>query len=483
MTAMTPMTTLTPSPIGPILILDDVGGGRLWLSALFVAANGETPPAVTTADGDAPAETLARFDTLTAWRARFSLPADRPSSYGWNGETYDVASDLGGDIRIGYVSCNGEEVGDLDREGFERNAMWVRLAEDHRTAPFALLLHGGDQVYADEVTRGHPLSDDWPGSVPRDPSAESLAGLMHHLRERFMERYVALYASPEFAWIAARVPSLMQWDDHDICDGWGSLPRSRADSAVGRTIFAAARESFLVFQHAACDGDLPRRFADQSGGHCGWRVDLPDLRLLAPDLRSERTRKDIMGSGGWSMMEDEAARRAEGHTFLLSSVPLLGPRMSLFEALMVAIPKMQKYEDDLRDQWQSGTHRDEWRRMLELVRDMARADGHNVVALSGEIHLATRAVMDLGDGHELHQLVASGIAHRAPPRGWARTLGALSWFGEDPLPGHPIRIERLPGQRARYVAERNYLTLNRTSGEWHARWHLESSGVTAALPL
>ena len=150
---------------------------------------------------------------------------------------------------------------------------------------------------------------------------------------------------------------------------------------------------------------------------------------------------------------------------------------------MVAIPSMQKYEDDLRDQWQSRAHRDEWRRMLRLVRDMALREGHDITALSGEIHLATRATMDLGQGLELNQLVASGVAHRAPPEAWARTLGALSWLGENPLPEHPIRIAPLPGQSCRYTAERNYLLIERESGQWQARWDLETSGLTPRLQL
>lgn len=228
---------------------------------------------------------------------------------------------------------------------------------------------------------------------------------------------------------------------------------------------------------------MPARFHDKDGIHLGWAIHSPDLRILAPDLRSERTRRQVMGSGGWAMMEAEARRDLPGHTMLMSSVPLLGPRLSILETLMVLAPKMQKYEDDLRDQWQSRAHRDEWRRMLRLVRDLARRDGHDITALSGEIHLATRATMDLGSGLHLNQLVASGITHRAPPKAWARFLGALSTLGEDPLPAHPIRIARIPGQRTRYVAERNYLVLERKSGAWQARWDIEPAGMTPALAL
>ena len=275
----------------------------------------------------------------------------------------------------------------------------------------------------------------------------------------------------------------MQWDDHDICDGWGSLRRSRTYSPVGQTLFEVARENFLLFQQAATDGDLPARFADPEGRHLGWAVHGAGLRILAPDLRSERTRRQILGPGGWAMMEAEAERQVQGHTLLMSSVPLLGPRLSLLEALMVLVPRMQKYEDDLRDQWQSRAHRDEWRRMLRLVGDLARRDGHDITAVSGEIHLATHAVMALDNGLHLNQLVASGIAHRAPPKGWARFLGALAWLGEDLLPDHPIRVACIPGQRNKYIAERNYLILAREAGGWKARWDLEVSGLTEGLDL
>lgn len=110
--------------------------------------------------------------------------------------------------------------------------------------------------------------------------------------------------------------------------------------------------------------------------------------------------------------------------------------------------------------------------------------GSNVVVVSGEIHLATRATMPLDDGRMLHQLVASGIAHRAPPRAWARFLGLLASLGEAPLAGRPIRIGRIPGQSGRYVAQRKtHLTLTWRSGEWLASWQLEDSGRSPDLPL
>ncbi|UWQ52439.1 alkaline phosphatase D family protein [Leisingera caerulea] len=468
---------------GPILILDDLRDGQMQLAALFIAPKGQTVPPVSLDGMDRQAEPLAEYASVSVLRARFSLPADRPSSYQWNGQSFEVAGGFGGDMRIAYASCNGEEHGDLDRDGKERNAMWARMGAEHRKRPFSLLLHGGDQVYADEVTDGHRLSEGWPDKLPRDPSREDLDSLRAHLREGFLRRYLAVYSAPELAWLAARVPSLMQWDDHDICDGWGSLRRSSTYSPVGQTLFAAARQAALLFQHGCCHGDLPARFADPDGTHLGWRIEAPGLRLLAPDLRSERSRRRVMARGGWRMMKAEVKRGAPGQTFLLSSVPLLGPRLSLLELLMVLTPRMQKYEDDLRDQWQSRAHRASWRRMLRMMRDTAAKDGQQVTAVSGEIHLAARAEMPLGGGKTLHQLVASGISHRAPPKAWARVLGMLSWLGDAPLPGHPVRIRKIPGQARRYAAERNYLILERQDTQWAAIWDLETSGQSEPLRL
>jgi hypothetical protein len=475
--------SLPPHFIGPILILDDLKSEQMHIAALVVARGTQVPKALLTEQGPVEFEKSISFAQFSVWRARFSVSANRPAYYVWNDTRYDLACDLGDDMRLAYVSCNGEEHGDMDRDPQERNVMWNRLVQQHRNAPFSLLIQGGDQIYADEVTDNHPLSAGWPLDVPQDCSEQELAALFDTLREGFAERYVALYAQPDFAYLAARVPSLMQWDDHDICDGWGSLPDQATKSGIGQTLFAAARETALIFQHGCTDGDLPARFCDPSGTDLSWHVETDSLRLLAPDLRSQRSMTEIMGPTGWQFMEEMASAPAPQRTFFISSVPLLGPRLSWIERAMRRIPGIQKYEDDLRDQWQSRTHRAAWCRMLRLVQKMAAPPQAQITAVSGEIHLATRGEMQLPNDKMLHQLVASGITHRPPPKVWARILGTLAAFGEDPLPESPITIRPLPGQRHRYTTERNALTLVRTDGKWAAQWLLEHSGPTPPLSL
>lgn len=473
----------SPALIGPILILDDVSEGQARVSALFLSTIDAALPPVNVNGTDFAPSSLAHAQGTTLWRARFALPTDAPSSYSWNGTTYDVASDFTGDLSIAFVSCNGQEHGDMDRPETERDVMWARLGDRHRETPFSLLLHGGDQVYADEVTDAHPLTEGWPTDVPQEVPEADLAEVYQTLFGGFFDRYVHLYRSEAFGWIAARVPSLMQWDDHDICDGWGSQPETATNSTLGETLFAAAKDAALLFQHGCTSDDLPGRFTSKSGAHLGWSIATLGLSILAPDLRSERTRYRVMGPEGWTCLEMMAAQATEGHVFLMSSVPLLGPRLSILEGLMNVAPGLQKYEDDLRDQWQSRAHRTEWQKILRLVDGLAGQDGVDVTALSGEIHLATRATMAHHGEHRFHQLVASGITHTPPPNAWARALGALAIWGEDPLPDHKIAIHPLPGQRRRYSAERNFLMLTQHKGRWSARWDLENTGLTPALPL
>jgi hypothetical protein len=59
----------------------------------------------------------------------------------------------------------------------------------------------------------------------------------------------------------------------------------------------------------------------------------------------------------------------------------------------------------------------------------------------------------------------------------------LARFGDSPLPGHPIQMRPIPGQTHRYVAERNYLLLRQSDGNWQAQWALEDSGPSAWMPL
>lgn len=469
--------------IGPVLFLHGLSHQRIRLHALLVRPETEPVPALNNDQAAVLPERLYAADGIVVLRYTFSLPATADAAYELDGRHYTVNADLGGDLRVAYVSCNGQERGDRERDPDERNALWQRLAAQHAQAPFQLMLHGGDQLYADEMLDVHARLRAWADGETGPPLSDGEADtIRQRLRSHLLERYLELYSQPEPAWLMARAPIACMWDDHDICDGWGSLPPARLDAPVGRLVFEVAREFFLLFQLGARPDEPPGHCIDPRGTTLGWSLRLPGVTWIAPDLRSERRPDRVMGPTGETAFRSALEAAPEGHVFVLSSVPALGPRLSWVEAVMHLTPRAEKYEDDLRDQWQSRAHRDEWRAFLERLLATHESADHRVTVLSGEIHLATRATMAARDG-PVHQLVASGITHPPPPLAYARTLGALARLGESPVAGHPIRLHPLPGQKGIYTAQRNYLVLERRDGAWRAWWELEHDGATPPLDL
>ena len=82
-------------------------------------------------------------DTTSVSRRARTLPTV------WAMPFFRWHADLSGDVRIAYVSCNGQEsAGGVNRRTTQRDV--APLAEEHARTPFAYFA-GGDQLYADEV--------------------------------------------------------------------------------------------------------------------------------------------------------------------------------------------------------------------------------------------------------------------------------------------------------------------------------------------
>jgi hypothetical protein len=466
---------------GPILHARGSGPAGTALTAILVGPEAWQPPALVPEGGTLVApQQIARDFGWMVWRYDFTLPC-RPegATYALDDRSWRVQTDPDAPtLTLAYTSCNGSEAENILDPGPDRNALWSRLLAQHRQHPLTLLLQGGDQLYADGVWACHPELARWEDQAETVRLNASLSDeALRAARYFYWSHYIALWRQPALAELLAEVPSLMMWDDHDIFDGWGSHADAYQACPVWQGLYRAAREAFALFQLGRpLDPDAPPHETLSYACRYG------DIAVVVPDLRSERTPRRVMNDGGWAALAQW--RRALSdcrRVFVMSSVPALGPRLSWVERIMHLVPGAQRYEDDLRDQWQSRAHREEWRRFLQHWLDVM-ADGVEVTLLSGEIHLATRGELR-GPHGMLHQLVASGIAHPAPPRSYARTLGALASLGESPLPAHPIRLRPLPGRRHLYTAERNYLLLSRDSGAWTARWETEHGGTSPALHI
>ena len=301
------------------------------------------------------------------------------------------------------------------------------------------------------------------------------------LEAHYLATYASVFAAPDVAGVLAGVPSIMMWDDHDIVDGWGSRDPGWQASPVARGLFAAARRAFALVQ-LGCDPDRPTEgHAAPDRAHYGWSGALGPARIVAPDLRSERTRGRVMGPRGHADLDRALEGAAEPHLLVVSSVPLVNVDLSALERVVRPLmPLADLYQDDLRDQWMSHAHTAEWAGVVDRLLAVA-GRGVRVTSLSGEIHLGAHGTAER-DGARMDQLTASGIAHPPPPRAMARAFDRLARRAWSRV-GLRLAMHPVAPDGRRFVAERNWLEVTaHPDGRLDATLHAEASGALALTP-
>ena len=466
--------------IGPILLFRGIVTNRCHLVALLVTAEGEVPPSLIVDDGGCwQPETLCHRAGKTLWRYAFSIPCTAPK----RDVSYRIGSQHGSVItparhqplRIAFTSCNGSENEKPPLGDPSRHALWRQIAKVHAQSPFHLLLQGGDQVYADLVWKEVEQLAAWKRQPRRERLRASLTPEAIDAVETFyFERYCRIWSQPDLAPILASIPSLMMWDDHDIFDGWGSWPQAIQACPVYQSVWSIAREHFVLFQQGARPDDLPRGVGNPDGSHFGWAFQFGTIGIIAPDLRSTRTRQRIMDEVSWRWMETALANLADcRHVFVVSTVPVANIDLSWLERILFRLPREMYFQDDLRDQWQSYAHRGEWRRLLQLLFDFSEEHQVQFSILSGEIHLAALGHLQRGDLC-IHQFTSSGIAHPPPP---AFVAWLYDRYGRRPkqvTQTVQMRMCPLPGLGRRYLAARNWLSIQCDSSDvLEVKWHAE----------
>lgn len=476
--------------VGPMLFFRGLSQDRWRLAAIIVLPSEQTPPSLTIEGGiEAAPERLGGRLDRTVWRYTFSVPMDgRKDGIGYaiGRQSWQIHPPGTNRLRIAYTACNGSEDERPDRCVGNRNALWRDLALEHAGSPFHLLIQGGDQLYADTLWQAVPALTDWWKLPWRSRlKAEITPQVESAVRDFYFDRYCWLWSQPEIAPVQALIPSLAMWDDHDIFDGWGSHPAELQQSPVFQGIWRAAREQFALFQLGlAVNEPLPEEFGDPYGSHFGWAYRIGDVAIIAPDLRSERTRRQVMGTAGWRWLIRVLAELGRCREVLLvSTVPVVNIDLSLVERLLRWLPGHAFYKDDLRDQWRSYAHRQEWRRLVRLLLDVSERHATPITVLSGEIHLGALGRIKR-NGTRLLQLTSSGIVHPPPmkPVVWAFELFSRGTVSVDAVTR--LNMLPLPGLGKRYLAARNWLSLDcNPDGSMRVRWHVEGKSGDFSMTI
>ena len=372
--------------------------------------------------------------------------------------------------RIAYASCNGFSDGNAKAKLDDPYAMWNRMVEDHGREPFALLIMGGDQLYADEIwhsRRRAPSVAAWSrlGRAERIKKRAD-ARLQRELDSFYESLYVRHWNQPEMSLMMASIPSLMMWDDHDIFDGWGSYPHDLQTCEVYQAIFAAARRYFELFQIRS---NRNTSLLNSSGEHYSFGVRFRRYGVLGLDNRSNRTEKIVMSDQNWADVKrwlSEASGNVDT-LLVLSAVPVVYREFSIGEWAFDITPWQEELTDDIRDQWRSHYHEGERMKLIvHLLSFGARTGSETVkrVILSGDVHVGCLGVVhdrrDDTQEHRIYQVVSSGIVHPAPS--WLQWLGILAGSSEglESLDGGRITTELIePYGSRKFLRTRNYASL------------------------
>ncbi|AHE48203.1 hypothetical protein AH4AK4_0711 [Aeromonas hydrophila 4AK4] len=398
-------------------------------------------------------------------------------------------------VHIGYASCNGFSDFKLLTSTPRPYAMWDRLAAEHGDNPFALLLMGGDQVYADSLWTTVPTLKAWNELDRADKVKRKATRTMAEQLDRFYcELYCKQWGRPEVARMLASIPSAMMWDDHDIFDGWGSYPADLQGCEVYQAIYAAAAKYFRLFQlRSGANASL----LDASLGNHSWRLSFRGYQILALDNRATRTLTQVMSRGQWDQINEALAACDSGHLLVMTGVPVVYRDFSFTEAALDATPWEEELTDDLKDHWRAKAHEGERARLIMRLLDNARLRRKNdkvgkveskTLILSGDVHVGCLGVIQdrrVKGGLNVHQLVSSGIVHPCPTQ--FQWTGILAMTNDNPEyldESRLIRTELIkPFGAPVYLRTRNFATLQMGSdGKLWANWRCENA-LDASYPL
>lgn len=312
----------------------------------------------------------------------------------------------------------------------DKEQLWheSRIHDKHLKR-FHLLLMGGDQIYFDSIWEDVKPLKQWVGLSRKDQLKFKVnAALEQEIESYYFDLYAKRWLPDtrrdwgkglpnlDAADAMSRIPTVMMWDDHDIFDGWGSYSPEMQHCSVFQVLLRCARQAFWVFQLQHALEDLPPLLAQQQRVNISkqdpqferieWSVELAGDPLALPfldnqpgfsfahhigpvslyvgDLRTERSRTQVLGEKSWKAMQDWLDTLRDGkpahpgskcqHLIFMSSVPVAHPKLSLAEGLLDTFGQdhvLDSNADDLKDHWSHGDHEGERKRLLETLTRVA----------------------------------------------------------------------------------------------------------------
>ncbi|PHH78300.1 hypothetical protein CDD80_7108 [Ophiocordyceps camponoti-rufipedis] len=201
----------------------------------------------------------------------------------------------------------------------------------------------GSQIYADRLWKEVPLLKQWLAMSGRDNKRNAQWTARHEedVTHAYFHFYTSHLDQPFLREAFAQIPHVLQINDHDIFDGYGSYPAYMQAWPMFKNIGRIATDMYLLFQHHTTvemmrnvSTDLDIFTVTGTGWHFVKFLG-PAVAVVGPDCRSERTQARVMAGPTYQGIFPRVAMLPPSvqHVIWMLSVPLIYPRLETVESL------------------------------------------------------------------------------------------------------------------------------------------------------
>ncbi|EEP82975.1 conserved hypothetical protein [Uncinocarpus reesii 1704] len=360
---------------GPYLRYKNMDMERgLWLGSILLVTDGAQPPTIhihksidlSPNPRQLSPVSIAAHQRWTFYRYDIDLQMEDAAPAKW---TYAITSHLGctryeflvaGRHETNWrfiatsgndfsISVNANERAKVGGVGY----MWKDIMQKHvECGGFHAQLGLGGQINADRLWKELPSLKQWlaiSGKEARKAAAWT-AALEEDVTHAYFHYYTSHFDQPHLREAFAQIPHVLQVDDHDIFDGFGSYPDYMQFSNMFKNIGRIGIEMYLLFQHHTTV-EVLRHVSDDSDlftiTGTGWHFVKylgPAIAVVGIDCRSERNPHQVMAGPTYQGVFPKVAMLPPSvqHCLWMVSVPIIYPRLETAEHLAQTVATGKK---------------------------------------------------------------------------------------------------------------------------------------------
>ncbi|KAI9220443.1 hypothetical protein BC828DRAFT_122525 [Blastocladiella britannica] len=134
----------------------------------------------------------------------------------------------------------------------QQQGLWKDVLQEHAADAFHGLVAGGKQISTAHILE-LPSIKEWLsiGNVETKTRAAWTDAMNLEAHQFFFAAYMRSFTANGFRQALSAIPTIQQWDDSDIFEGFGALTREMQATPVLRGLFVAAQRFHLLFaQHS-----------------------------------------------------------------------------------------------------------------------------------------------------------------------------------------------------------------------------------------